>query len=75
MSIPQIFAGANTIHFRLKDADSLRGPVRVTYTYETAAGQRLQTNDLHISDFHGDAAQYSFEAPGLIRCKSLAIAY
>ena len=75
MSIPQIFAGANTIHFRLKDADSLRGPVRVTYTYETAAGQRSQTNVLHISDFHGDAAQYSFDAPSLIRCKSLAIAY
>jgi hypothetical protein len=75
MSIPQIFPGANTIDFRLKDADRLQGPVRITYTYETASGERSQTNVLRASDFHGDAAQYSFEAPTLIRCKSLAIAY
>jgi hypothetical protein len=75
MSIPQIVAGANAIDFRLKDADRLQGPVRITYNYETAAGERAQTNVLHASDFRGNTAHYSFEAPGLIRCKSLAIAY
>jgi hypothetical protein len=75
MSIPQIFAGANTVDFRLKDADRLKGSVRITYNYETAVGERAQTNVLHASDFRGNAAHYSFEAPGLIRCKSLAIAY
>ncbi len=75
MSIPQIFAGRNTIHFKLDNAANLRAPVRVTYTYQTAAGERSQVNVLRASDFHGNTAQYSFAAPGLIRCKSLVIAY
>lgn len=75
MSIPQIFAGDNTIQFKLRDAGQLRGPVRVTYIYQTADGDKSQTQVLHASDFHGGVARYSFRAPGLVRCKSLAIAY
>jgi len=75
MSIPQIFAGTNTIRFRLNGASNLRAPVRVTYTYETAEGERSHSQVLLPSDFHAGVARYSFEAPGLIRCKSLAVAY
>ena len=75
MSIPQIFAGANTIQFKLRDASQQCGPVRVTYTYQTAAGEKSHTQILHPADFHAGVARYSFNAPGLVRCKSLAIAY
>jgi len=75
MSIPQIFAGANTIQFQLRDAAQLRGPVRVTYTYQTARGERAHTQILHAQDFHTNVARYSFHAPGLVRCKSLSITY
>lgn len=75
MSIPQIFAGANTIQFRLRDATQLRGPVRVTYTYQTADGEKSHTQVLHAVDFHANVARYSFLAPGMVRCKSLSIAY
>jgi len=75
MSIPQIFAGSNTLQFKLRDASQLRGPVRVTYTYQTATGENSQTRVLHPADFHANVARYSFGAPGLVRCKSLSIAY
>ena len=75
MSIPQIFAGANTIQFKLHDAAQLRGPVQVTYTYQTAAGEKSHTQVLHAGDFHSDLARYSLHAPGLVRCKSLSITY
>jgi hypothetical protein len=75
MSIPQIFAGRNTIRFRLNDASALRGPVRVAYKYQTAAGERTHAQVLRPADFTGNTSEYSFEAPGLIRCNSLAIGY
>lgn len=75
MSIPQIFAGANTIQFQLYDAAQLRGPMRVTYTYQTAGGEKSHTQVLHARDFHTNVARYSFNAPGLVRCKSLSIRY
>jgi hypothetical protein len=75
MSIPQIFAGANAIQFKLHDASQLRGPVKVTYTYQTAEGERSHSQALNPSDFHANVARYSFDAPGLVRCKSLSIAY
>jgi hypothetical protein len=75
MSIPQIFAGANRIQFKLHDAAQLRGPVRVTYAYQTIEGDKSHTQVLHATDFHSDVARYSFDAPGLVRCKSLSIAY
>jgi hypothetical protein len=75
MSIPQIFAGKNTIQFKLRDAADLRGPVRVIYTYQTAEEERSHTQVLHASDFRDNVARYSFDAPGLVRCKSLSIGY
>ena len=75
MSIPQIFAGSNGIQFRLKNASALRGPVKVTYTYETNDGRRSHSIALSPSDFHDNVARYVLEAPGLIRCKSLAVSY
>ena len=75
MSIPQIFAGANAMQFKLHDAAQLRGPVQVTYTYQGADGEKSATRTLHPADFHSDVARYSLNAPGLIRCKSLTIAY
>ena len=75
MSMPQIFAGENAMQFRLKDASALRGPVKVTYTYETNNGTRTHAKLLAASDFHDNAARYVLQAPGLIRCKSLAISY
>jgi len=75
MSIPQIFAGANLIQFKLRDAAELRGPVRITYTYQTAEGEKSHTQILRAVDFHANVARYSLNAPGLVRCKSLSIAY
>ena len=75
MSIPQIFAGANAMQFKLRDAAQLRGPVRVTYTYQTREGEKSTTQILQASDFHSDVARYLLNVPGLVRCKSLSIAY
>jgi len=75
MSIPQIFAGRNTIHFKVHDAASLKRPVRVTYRYQTSVGERAHTQDLTSKDFHGNIATYEIDAPGRVRCNSLTIAY
>jgi hypothetical protein len=75
MSIPQIFAGSNTVRFRVSDSALLRGPVWVTYRYETAAGDRVHTKVLQPSDFRGNEAVYLLKAPGLLRCKSVAVEY
>ncbi len=75
MSIPQIFAGSNTIRFKVRDAKAVRGPIRVTYRYQTAGGERKHEKVLRPSDFRGNEAVYQIDAPGLMRCKSLAIAY
>ena len=75
MSIPQIFAGTNTIDFSLRNAAELRGPVRITYKYQRAEGEEAHTQTLRAADFRDNVARYSFEAPGLIRCNSLSISY
>lgn len=75
MSIPQIFAGRNTIHFQLDDARAVRDSIRVTYRYQTAAGEKTHSKTLHPRDFRGNRAGYSFDAPGLIRCNALSISY
>jgi len=75
MSIPQIFAGRNTIHFKVHDAAAIQRSVRVTYRYQTSAGERVHTQDLASRDFHGNMATYEIDAPGLVRCNSLSIAY
>ncbi len=75
MSIPQIFAGRNTINFKVRDAAAIRSPLRVTYRYQTADGERADTHSLQSSDFHGNVATYRIDAPGLTRCNSLTITY
>ncbi|MCW5982634.1 MAG: hypothetical protein KIT09_31390 [Bryobacteraceae bacterium] len=75
MSIPQIFAGANTVRFKLNDARSVRSPIRVTYRYQTAAGEKAHEQGLRPADFRNNEAVYQLDAPGLLRCNSLAIAY
>ena len=75
MSIPRIFAGSNTVRFAVRDAKLLRGPVRVTYRYRTAAGEQTHTKVLEPADFRGNEASYKLDAPGLTRCNSIAISY
>ena len=75
MSIPQIFAGRNTIHFKVRDAAAILRPVTVTYRYQTADGERAHTQALARRDFDGKIATYEIDAPGLERCNSLTIAY
>jgi len=75
MSIPQIFAGANAIRFKLRNPAALRGPLRVTYKYQAAKGERSHTQVLSAGDFHDGVARYAFNAAGLVRCESLSISY
>lgn len=75
MSIPRIFAGVNTVRVRVRDASLLKAPVRVTYRWQTAAGERENVKTLQPSDFRGGEAVYALHAPGLERCKSVAVAY
>lgn len=75
MSIPQIFAGRNKIRFKLADASKVNGPIRVTYRYETQAGEQSHEQALTARDFRNNEAAYAINAPGLIRCTSLAVSY
>jgi hypothetical protein len=75
MSIPRIFAGSNTVRCAVRDASLLRGPVKVTYRYRTAAGAQAHTKVLDPADFRGNEASYRLDAPGLTRCDSVSIAY
>jgi hypothetical protein len=75
MSIPRIFAGTNTVRVRVRDATLVRAPVRVTYRWETAASEKEDVRTLQPSDFRGGEAVYTLDAPGLARCKSVAIVY
>jgi hypothetical protein len=75
MSIPQIFAGRNTVHFTLNDSSKLDGPVAVTYRYQTPAGAREHRKVVEASEFRNNQAVYVLDAPGLIRCNSLEVAY
>ena len=75
MSLPQIFAGRNTIHFKLQDAAALRAPVVVTYRYQTAGGEKTHEQVLKPGDFKSGSATYALDAPGLVRCNSIAISY
>ena len=75
MSIPQIFAGKNTVRFKVRDSSTIVRPIRVTYRYQTGTGERTHTRTLESRNFRGNVATYEIDAPGLIRCNSLAIAY
>ena len=75
MSIPRIVEGENTIHFKVSDASSIRSPIRILYRYQTASGEKQHLQILQRENFQNHRATYSFQAPGLKRCNSLAIEY
>jgi len=75
MSIPRIAAGKNTIHFKVVDAASVKGPFEIVYRYQTNSGEAHHRQVIQPRDFVGNTAQYSFESPGLVRCNSLLIRY
>jgi hypothetical protein len=75
MSIPQIFEGKNPMKFAVKDAGRLKGPVTVTYRYQTAAGERSHEKQLRPGNFKNNVASYTINAPGLIRCNSVSVRY
>lgn len=75
MSIPQIFSGHNKMQFEVRDSSTLKGPITVTYRYQTAAGERVHTQRLSRADFRSNIATYEIDAPGLVRCNSLTIVY
>jgi hypothetical protein len=75
MSIPQIFAGRNTIRFKVHDAVAIQRPVNVTYRYQTASGERVSTRALASTDFLNNVATYEIDASGLLHCNSLTISY
>jgi len=75
MTIPRLVPGANTVRFAVRDAALLTGSVRVEYRYQTAAGERSHVQVLRPADFHGNQAEYRIDAPGLVRCNSLAVSY
>jgi hypothetical protein len=75
MSIPRLREGANTVRFKVADARAVQGPIRVSYRYQTAAGERTHEQVLEPKSFAGNVATYRFDAPGLVRCNSLRIQY
>jgi hypothetical protein len=75
MSIPQIFEGRNTVQFTLNDRSRVSGPIEVTYRYQTPAGEREHRQVLRASDLQSNQAVYVLDAPGLLRCNSLTVAY
>ncbi len=75
MSIPRIVAGANTVHFKVKDSSAIASPLKVVHRYQTLSGERAHTKVLRSSDFRNNVATYGFDAPGLTRCNSLVITY
>jgi len=75
MSITPLFAGKNTLRLRVADAASLAGPIVITYRYVTAAGEKELSRTLQRTDFQNDEAVATADAPGLERCKSVAIVY
>jgi hypothetical protein len=75
MSIPPLFAGSNTLRFRVAEAGALKGPVTVEYRYETAAGEKVHRQVLSPADFREGEAVYRAEAPGLTRCRTVSVSY
>lgn len=75
MSIPRIFAGRNTVRFRVREGHAPRAPVTVVYRYQTASGEKTHRRRLRPSAFRGGEAAYEIDAPGLVRCNSVSVSY
>ncbi len=76
MSIPPLFAGRNTVRFQVADASTVpsRG-LSVVYRYATEKGERVHKHVFRPGDFVGGEAVYTVDAPELVRCLSVSIAY
>jgi hypothetical protein len=75
MSLPRIFAGKNRVRFQVQDASQLRGPVEVIYRYRTAEGTQEHRRRIDPKEFRYNSAFYEIDAPGLVRCDSVAVRY
>ncbi len=75
MSIPQIFAGRNTMRFQVADAAQLQRPLEVEYRYQSEAGAKSVKHVLKPGDFRGNEGVWAMEAPGLVRCDSVSVSY
>ncbi len=75
MSIPPLFPGDNDMRFELGNAGSLRGPITVTYAYDSKAGERTHEQRLLPSDFKQGMASFPVRVPDLTRCRSVSIRY
>ncbi|HYO84244.1 MAG TPA: hypothetical protein VES20_22760, partial [Bryobacteraceae bacterium] len=75
MSLPRLQPGTNAMRFELASADTLTGPVYVTYRFATADGEREHAQTIRREDFTGNVARYTLDAPGLVRCNSVEIRY
>ncbi len=76
MSLPQLFAGDNTVRFKVEDAARVKGDLLVTYDWQSADGARSHRQRIVPEQFfHGNEALFRVEAPKLIRCNSVTIAY
>ncbi len=75
MSIPQIFAGDNTVTFKVADQQAVKGGIKFTYKYQTEAGECTIQTGLNPEAFSSNQASIALKTPGLIRCNSLAIEY
>lgn len=75
MTIPQLTAGSNTLLFKVTDQNSVAGPVRVSWEYETDSGTANHSRVIHPRDFSDNRAVWTVHTPGLLRCNSLKIEY
>ena len=72
MSIPRITAGKNTIHFKVADAASVKGPNRNRLSLpDTFRRNPASTGNPTAAISLRNVASYSFDAPDLIRCNSV----
>jgi hypothetical protein len=77
MSIPQIFAGRNTVRFKVRDASAVSSDIYVIYEWEDREGKKgSNMKRLYPELFFKDSeAVYTIDAPKLWRCNSLLISY
>lgn len=73
MSIPPLLAGRNTL--RLSAASVPAAPIEVTYVCESGGGEQRHRRVLAPEAFVQGEAAYDVDAPGLTRCRSVAIGY
>ncbi len=63
MSIPRITAGKNTIHFKVADAASVKGPMEVVYRYQTNSGETQHRQMIQPRDLRGKRCHLLLRRP------------